>query len=233
MHDTRNKVIIAILSVLFVIATVVAIVFFVKNKESNEVLEITEQEYKKKIDSLVNEPKINEEATKTESTITEKVVEKNVEVAKIISFDRSKTKNVRDGVVYGDITQVVSSPIATITTNGEVTITYYNSDMTSKSYKIEGLDKKAIEVLAGSIGDGGSDRIVILLEDGTVAYIKNNLSSESASLKIEGKIEGLTNAVKILCCRTSRKEGAQVRNIGLTFIAIDKNGYFYDVGMLT
>ena len=86
------------------------------------------------------------------------------------------------------------------------------------------------------MGQGASERLIILLEDGSVAYVKDNLyegiTNENVALKIEGKVEGAKNIVRILCCKTSPKEGTQVNNTGMTFIAIDKDGYFYDIGLL-
>ena len=234
MHDKAKNIQIGIFASLFVIATVASIVIFIKYKETNEVLVITEQELQSNTKVLAAN---TNGIAKVENTTTEKVVEKNIEIAKIINFDRSKTKKVREGVTYGDIyfAEKIGNCSPKITSNGELyfDIIANTSEYQSTTKKVEGLDKKAIDILSGSIGNGGSERVVILLEDGSVAYINDPFFTEQGdTIKTNGKIEGVNNIVRILCCRTTAKEGSQVNNTGLTFIAIDKDGAFYDIGML-
>lgn len=227
MHDTRNKVIISILSVLFVIATVAAIVLFIKNKESNETLVITEQEYKKKIDSLVNESKINEEATKTESTTTEKVVEKNVEVAKFVPFDGSKVLNGNSGATYTE-TQSGNTGILQIK-NGKPYIylkeNLSNSYVQGQEYEITGFSKKVVYCFDGITGQSSSGSMLLfLMEDGSVEYIMIDNIKNTNSLKSQGKIAGLESIVRIQAGAIKIGESGAA-----TIFAINNKGEAYDI----
>jgi hypothetical protein len=227
MHDTRNKVIISILSILFVIATVAAIVLFIKNKESNETLVITEQEYKKKIDSLVNESEINEEATKTENATTEKVVEKNVEVAKFVPFDSSKVLNGDSGATYTE-TQSGNTGILKIK-NGKPYIylkeNLSNSYVKGKEYEITGFSKKVVYCFDGLTGQSQSGSMLLfLMEDGTVEYIMIDNIKSTNSLKSQGKIAGLESIVRIQAGSVNFGESGAA-----AIFAINNKGESYDI----
>ena len=230
MKDNKNKIIIIVLSVLFVLTTVTSIVLFVKYKETNEVLAITEQEVKS---NAVNVAATNAEVTKVENTTTEKIVEKNVEVAKIINFDRSKTRKVREGVVYGNITDATGIPGFTvqINTNGEVIVGVPTNDLKNPvtEKKVEGLQAKAVDFLIGSVGDGSAAYLMILMDNGKVVYLDEAALNSATVIKANAELLGLNNIVKILCCKTS---STTARNTGWSFIAIDKEGYFNDISLI-
>ena len=99
-NEKRKNIYIMILSALVVVASIVAVLFFVESRSVKETLVAKEQEYKSSLDSVNNES-----ATKVENTVIEKEVEKKVEVpvSQIIKFDRTKAKKVRENVIYSDI----------------------------------------------------------------------------------------------------------------------------------
>ena len=222
-NEKRKNIYIMILSALIVVVSIVAILFFVEIRSVKETLVAKEQEYKSSLDSVNNES-----ATKVENTVIEKEVEKKVEVPvnQLIKFDLNKAKKVREGVTYGNImgNANLQNLDIEILDNGNLGITKYTNNTLGEEKEVTGFKSKVYDVVSTWVGDGSSEYIVCLMQDGTVEYMTDILNRD---YKVsEGKIEGLNNIVRILCCKTS---STTVGNTGRTIIAIDKDGYFYDV----
>ncbi len=225
-NEKRKGIYIMVLSAFLVVVSIVAILFFIESKSVKETLIAKEQEYKSNLGNLNNDS-----ATKVENTITEKEVEKKVEVPKTIGFDRTKGKKVKDGVVYGSIItdMALNRAKVEILPNGSLKQTTYDENYKVISEgEVSGLSGKAIDIVTSYIGDGSDEYTIIMMEDGTVEYIGDTLDYNNRDFsKSKGKIPGLNNIVRILCCSTSG-----VPNTGRAVIAIDKDGYFYDVKQL-
>lgn len=218
-NEKRKDIYIMILSAFLVIVSIVAILFFIESRSVKETLVAKEQEYKSNLGNLNNDS-----ATKVENTITEKEVEKIVEkkvevpVSQIINFDRTKAKKVREGVVYGNISTTINASDLCISSNINKEGEFYIDEK-----KVNGLNVKVVDAVVGNYGDGASGYAVLLKEDGTVSYISDE-NIHSNNISITGTIEGVNNIVKIIYCETTG-----TTNCGRAFIAIDKDGYFYDV----
>ena len=222
-NEKRKDIYIMILSAFLVIASIVAILFFIESKSVKETLVAKEQEYKSNLGNLNSDS-----ATKVENTVVEKEVGKKVEVPvyQIINFDIKKAKKVRESVTYGNVICNVNIQDLgiEILDNGNLGITKYTNNTLGEEKEVTGFKSKVYDVVSTWVGDGASEYIVCLMEDGTVEYMSDSLSRDYKTS--EGKVGDLNNIVKILCCKTS---STTIGNTGRTIIAIDKDGYFYDV----
>lgn len=140
-------------------------------------------------------------------------------------FDITKGKKVPANVKYtGDILFSNLGDSITIHSDGTVTVNYND-----KEIKVVGLSGKIVDARVGVYGDGASAYMILLMEDGTVEKTNDFYDgANNGTLKSTGKIAGIENIVRIECVMSSR--GVEDRTFKrATFIAIDADGYFYDL----
>lgn len=166
------------------------------------------------------------------------------EVNKFVPFDSAKGKTVIENSVYEVIGDNFNDYLELNVKNGEVYIhalkqpSEFTGLMSStdqskivvkygEDVKIKGLTKKVVYAKILAEGQAlGNEVAVFLMEDGTCEYAK--LSSLLVNVTAQGKINGLKDIVRLEDADVSFHAGGG----GVAGIAIDKDGYFYDVHKL-
>lgn len=92
--------------------------------------------------------------------------------------------------------------------------------------EITGFSAKPVEVFYGQFGHEVIDEVILfLMNDGTVEYINTADLLNNSDYKSQGKKENLSNVVKFDILSAWEEEGGGY----VTTIAIDKDGYYYDL----
>lgn len=94
-----------------------------------------------------------------------------------------------------------------------------NSEITGVEHKIEGISGKVVEARVVPIGNGGLPVILMLMEDGTVEYVKSD-SYLTSSPTSGGKVEGVENAVRIIPVSV----GINMKSGFLSFLVVKSDG---------
>lgn len=98
-----------------------------------------------------------------------------------------------------------------------------------KNQEITGFSAKPTQVYYGEFGQDIIGRVVLfLMADGTVEYIKLMNMLENQTYKSAGKIQNLSDVKQFDVLSVSDTEGGGY----VTTIAIDKDGYYYDLNEL-
>ena len=100
--------------------------------------------------------------------------------------------------------------------------------------EITGFSSNIVEVHFAYFGtDVSPAKIVFLMEDGTVEYADSKKIIENSEFVSAGKIEGISNIVKIESVEVEYYDetGNSEGGVG-TNVAIDKEGYAYDLSEL-
>lgn len=178
----------------------------------------------------------------TNNTNKTQVEIKEVEKGVFVPFDASKCKNpVESDTVYTAYPSN-STGIYAECINGEVYM-YKSFDSTftedmfinmigninmpeyGSKKKVEGFDKDVVDIYISMGGIGNCYPIVLfLMEDGTVEYMKSGECISSGNLKTAGKVEGLSNIVRLVkISRHGNGPGSW------SVAAITADGDFYDI----
>ncbi len=150
-----------------------------------------------------------------EEKIVEKIVEKVVEKGVFPIYDTTKGKKVKENCIYTG--EIIKSSIVGLTINSNGTVNVNEVE------KVSGVTGKVVDTRAGLFGDGASGYIILLMSDGSLQISEEYFSSGRDNLNFE-KVTGINNIVRIenvMSTRDGRKRA--------TLIAIDKDGYFYDL----
>ena len=98
-----------------------------------------------------------------------------------------------------------------------------------KDKEITGFSAKPVSVYGGEFGqDIVGLTMLFLMDDGTVEYIQVADMLTDESYVSQGTIEGLTNAKQFAILSVGDTEGGGY----ITTIAIDKDGYYYDLSQM-
>lgn len=98
-----------------------------------------------------------------------------------------------------------------------------------KNQEITGFSAKPTQVYYGEFGQDVIGRVILfLMDDGTVEYIKLMNMLENQTYKSTGKIQNLSDVKQFDVLSVSDTEGGGY----VTTIAIDKDGYYYDLNEL-
>lgn len=98
-----------------------------------------------------------------------------------------------------------------------------------KNQEITGFSAKPTQVYYGEFGQDVIGRVVLfLMADGTVEYIEQMDMLENQTYKSAGKIQNLSDVKQFDVLSVSDTEGGGY----VTTIAIDKDGYYYDLNEL-
>ncbi len=98
-----------------------------------------------------------------------------------------------------------------------------------KNQEITGFSAKPTQVYYGEFGQDVIGRVVLfLMADGTVEYIEQMDMLENQTYKSAGKIKNLSDVKQFDVLSVSDTEGGGI----VTTIAIDKDGYYYDLSEL-
>ncbi len=226
MQEKRNKIIIIILTILIIISSVIAIYFYIKNKETNELLLFTEKNCEDKISNISKQLK-QENAENTTN-----------EVAKFVPFDSTKIKNGYKDTVYEENIIEYSEYFELHLREGKVYIEFnkkfegwpeaVNYIEINKEIELTGFDKKIVSCNIGKTNyqEIGAVILLFLMEDGTVEYISYYNALFKNSLKSNGKIQGLENIVRFANgnSKLTNKEGEFFDS---SIFAIKNNGDVY------
>lgn len=206
---------------------------------------------------LVENAKVEElekRLAELENEIVEKEVEENneekeeEEKSKNVEFDSDKMKVKSAGMKYsvskvlnghGGIDVEIESGKAYLTTNpnDEMFKNYYfpNVKETVLNQEITGFGAKIKEVHYGYLGD---EEVIIptlffLLEDGTVEYVNTKKMILNEEYKSFGKIKQVSDIVKFEDATAGKtEEDGGIYEAISTVVAIDKDGYSYDLNEL-
>lgn len=178
----------------------------------------------------------------TNNTNKTQVEIKEVEKGVFVPFDGSKCKNpVESDTVYTPVASNLLG-IHAECINGEVYMyKSFDSTFTEEQFvsyigninmpeygskkKVEGFDKEVVDVLVPRTGNGIYYPLVLfLMEDGTVEYMKSGECISSGNLKTAGKVEGLSNIVRLVEISRYGNNGG-----GYSAAAITADGDFYDI----
>ena len=238
-NEKRKNIYIMILSALVVVASIVAVLFFVESRSVKETLVAKEQEYKSSLDSVNDES-----ATKVENTVVEKEVEKKVEVevGKFVPFDSNKILNAQESMIYKEESIKYCGMSLYINDKGIPIINFgydlknYFSDVGykinlesieyDKDVLIDGFSKKVVNCYFGLTGQSVFGSIMLfLMEDGTVEYIPVIEALQKNTFKSYGKIPNVENVIRFVNGGFGYKNGGGA----LTVFAINKKGEAYDL----
>lgn len=192
------------------------------SKASNNVVSTEASTYADQSSAVSNNVQVKE---------VEKIVEKGV----FVPFDETK-KKFDTTLSYNIIRNPVLGCVINLDSKGKVYLNIgaaeakeYSPNMkapTNTDIEITGFSKKVVDVFVGMYGNGIDYPIILfLMEDGTVEYLNSKDAFENNKFVSAGKISGVENIVRI------EQAGAYEEGSGgyRTVIAIDKDGYYYDV----
>lgn len=207
---------------------------------------IAQEEKMKQIETRIVEL---EENKTTEQNKKEQEVSKETENLGTLNvkFDPNKIKTKTEGMKYKNKIQYVDSITGMSITLEEGKVYLYtepdnqtHKEIFPKATKklegqeITGFSSNIVEVHFAYFGtDVSPAKIVFLMEDGTVEYADSKKIIENSEFVSAGKIEGISNIVKIESVEveyydeTGNSEGGAGTNV-----AIDKEGYAYDLSEL-
>lgn len=232
-HSKRKNIYIIVFVVTTIIAACVAVYFGIKVNEGKGDLQIANkdiEEYKSQLEQAkanVNQGEVN--VPKTE----EKVVEKG----KLFPFNINMLRQGDSNLSY-KIVNSLAQEVKIIVNEGKAYL-YCQEEIKSwigeencknliynKEQEIVGFDKKVIDAYVSGTGMSTGDVVLLfLMEDGSMEYLP--LAKVSTNrYKSSGKIKNIQNIVRVVeHVLTTPKEG----NATKTVIAIDNQGYCYDV----
>ena len=144
-----------------------------------------------------------------------------------IKFNNSKMKIKSNGVEYTE-TEEINNGKAYITTN--VNDELYKSIFTNATplnkKEITGFKTNIISSYQANIGNGINAPIILfIMENGTVEYINTTDVIQNKKYVSNGILEGIKDIVKFASVDVKEIEGGGY----ISVVAIDKNGYSYDI----
>lgn len=164
------------------------------------------------------------------------------------AFNGNKMKVKMDDSIYGDVRYDSIEGITIILEDdGKATVTvmpdnevykmlYPDTEVDIQNQELTGFDGKIASVYFANFGDDIEPcKILFLMEDGSVEYIDSEKMIKSKDQKYvsEGKIEGLENIVHFENVAVAFEDENGEREGGtLTVVAVDKDGYSYDLDQL-
>ena len=233
MENSRKNIYITI----FVITTVLAscfAVYFAIEASNNAPQNITTG----KVESVATDD-VKKSETKVEIKEVEKGVFPQVDTNKCINktegikYMNSLERRFRHGDIYCSLNEDNKSII--LTCEPEVLKEYYNIDKgnTYVNINIDGFATEIVDILCCSSGGqvAGREVILLLMADGTVEYIPLAKALKDNNTKSYGKIENVSNIVRIDTMSFVDQSGGGAASGP---IAIKADGSFYDLmSMLT
>lgn len=164
------------------------------------------------------------------------------------AFYGNKMKVKMDDSIYGDVRYDSIEGITIILEDdGKATVTvipdnevykmlYPDTEVDIQNQELTGFDGKIASVYFANFGDDIAPcKILFLMEDGSVEYIDSEKMIKSKDQKYvsEGRIEELSNIVRFENVAVAFEDENGEREGGtLTVVAVDKDGYSYDLGQL-
>lgn len=181
MKSKLSIVIVIFITILLVITASTTVYYYKSNKDLN--LELNSLKTK------VQEYEAKEELEKADENV-------EPEEFKNVKLDEDFINN---GGVHKYPYDNANGIDVTIKENNELYIRlygeWYNSD--KEPHKVEGIDGQIVEARIVNIGNGSYPTILILMEDGTVEYVKSESYTTDHPVS-SGEIEGLNNVVRII-----------------------------------
>lgn len=244
MENKRKNIYIVIFVITTIIASCVAVYFYVMRKNDKQTLEAKIQEMSSQ-SNIVNKNE-NNIKSETDTTIKEEVDEKVVYKYTRPTIDVNKCINAQKDVEYqikkedsmsDDISCSVNrdKKSVTLTINWENMKKMYQINSpteikgNSETVTIDNFSNEIIDVCIVRLGQGiGKETILFLMKDGTVEYIPIYRALKNKEYKSYGKLNGLDLIVDI-------SKGAVVSSnseyVGghITAFAIKEDGSFYDL----
>lgn len=186
--------------------------------------------------------KVDKEDSEEENNNNSKKDEKEIEDIPIgeISKDKFKVCAKSSNIVYekDDIVTAECYFFDVKTKEGKAFISYDQNNSIIESFfenqknksvetkELVGFSAKPVEAYIGIFGqDVLGQKILFTMDDGTIEYIDIIDIFENKNYKIKGKIDGLKNIKKFETVAIHDKTGGG----GMTTIAIDEDGYYYDI----
>lgn len=165
------------------------------------------------------------------------------DLKKDIKFDSNKMKTNLKLVYEEETANMGNSGLKISIKNGKA---YLSNDINSKDYKfmfseiynesikdkeITGFSSKVKDVYFAYMGNGDMPPFILfLMDDGSVEYINSRIMLIKKEFKSSGKIDELSNIVKFVTLNASDvDENGEKMSGFITVVAIDKEGYSYDL----
>lgn len=232
MESKRKSVYITIFVITTIIASCAAVYFYLKSNSSKVVTQTEEN----RVASQENKTSTNIDIAKEE--VKEKVVYKNI----IPELDPNKCiEGSKDGKYYYHFIFNVFEPFSTaylkedkksivIGLNLNDINKYYGFNKTSNDFgsTIElKFDTDVVDVCSASVSSQavGYEVLLVLLKDGTVEYVPLYEAIKNNNIKSYGKIDGITDIVRIGKVSFSGNDGYG----HISPCAIKADGSFYDL----
>lgn len=160
-----------------------------------------------------------------------------------IKFDSTKMKSDASYVVYTPMNESLGNAGLNIEIkNGHA---YLSTDIEDEIYKflfseksepikdkeITGFNSKILDVYFGFMGNGDMAPIILfLMEDGNVEFVDSNKMIKMDRYESFGKVEEISNILKFEQLNaTDVNEAGELLGGFITVVAIDKDGYSYDL----
>lgn len=210
MKSKLSIVIVILIAILLIVTSFTTIYYFKCNKDLNlelNNLKIKVQEYESKGELEKNDENIEPEEFKNSVLNESFFTEKGGEV------------HLYPHEYYGSGNDIWVN--VTLKENNELYISVYGDSIGLKKgeFKVDGINGKIVEARPILIGNGNTPTILILMEDGTVEYVKLQSNFEGEHLVSSGKIEGLNNVVRIIPISLTRYGGGYA-----SFAVIENDG---------
>jgi len=165
------------------------------------------------------------------------------DLKKDIKFDSNKMKTNLKLVYEEETANMGNSGLKISIKNGKA---YLSNDINSKDYKfmfseiynesikdkeITGFSSKVKDVYFAYMGNGDMPPFILfLMDDGSVEYINSRIMLIKKEFTSAGKIDELSNIVKFVTLNASDvDENGEKMSGFITVVAIDKEGYSYDL----
>ena len=249
MENKRKNVYITIFALTTIIASCLALYFYIdKNKDIDELSSRLEEKQKVIDDQDVKikedtETKENKKKDENSDISSESKVEtqKNINLRAIVDY--SKCLNVQrnsDFCTYRRYNDSFTSVGVTITNPNLVSISYNpikladlyqisNDENTSKNYvevSIPFPNQKVIDIYIMGFGQAiGYETIFFLMEDGSVEYLPIRYAFKNKKFESYGKIEGIKDVIKIENFSVGYKNGGG----WIAIFGITSEGSYYDI----
>ena len=234
MESKRKNVYITIFVITTIIASCAAVYFYLKATNNKLVTRNSEEN---KVASQEDQASANSDVTK-EDTVKEKVVYKNV----MPELDPNKCiEGNKDGGTYQlRVADSFSTALSAVLTADKKTIEIlinceeinklYNFNYSSNNFDMPiniRFEKDVVDLCVSTLGGQsvGYEVLIILLKDGTVEYIPLYNAIKNNNIKSYGKIEGITDIVRI---GTVKFNGTEFGGF-MAPCAIKSDGSFYDL----
>ena len=235
-------------NVIIIVCMILLIILYVKIISDIHILKSNSQEVEL-LQSQINDLK-NIKKTESQNVIDDEDKEEESLINEIpigkVSKDKFKVCNEDENIYYTkedefDEEELKIEGLDVKIDSGKVYVTIDGDNETLQSIsensnlksvedeEITGLSSEPSEIYYGLFGQDITDEVVLfLMEDGTVEYIKVADMLKTQTYRSEGQIEELSDVKKFDYLAVSDVEGGGYE----TTIAIDKNGYYYDLNEL-